>query len=374
MLKLLPKFQQKYLPISYNFKFSFHFDKQSFYALNWRVFFVSLILGFLLAFVQNIIAGLPNISPLSFTSTTDNFYKLLPKLENIPNNFSLTTKQSFIPQTFASGSFDQATAYTVVDLDSGKVIAEKDLTGRHKIASITKIMTAIVALDLASPEEYFTATRRAAREQPTKIGLVVGQKMKLEELLNAVLLTSANDAAAMIKDGIDAKYGSSVFIRAMNAKASFLDLKNTSFDNPQGYDGDLNYSSVGDLAILTNYALTNYPLIRDIVEKDYQFLAQDSYHKQYDLYNWNGLLDVYPQVKGVKIGNTDKAGKTTVVVSEREGKKLVAILLGAPGVLERDLWTADLLDYGYHEEYGLEEINITESDLKHKYSTWQYFH
>lgn len=88
------------------------------------------------------------------------------------------------------------------------------------------------------------------------------------------------------------------------------------------------------------------------------------------LYNWNGLVGVYPHIIGVKIGNTGKAGKTTIVLSERENKKLLVVALGAPGIIERDLWASQLLDAGYHDILGLPAIDITEYDLRQKYATW----
>ena len=96
-------------------------------------------------------------------------------------------------------------------------------------------------------------------------------------------------------------------------------------------------------------------------------------HKQFDLYNWNGLLDVYPDVHGVKIGNTAAAQKTTIVYSTRGGKKLVAVVLGAPDITKRDLWAAKLLDIGYQQTLGLPPVNVTEEQLAAKYSTWHYW-
>src|SRR5690606_3687251 len=96
-------------------------------------------------------------------------------------------------------------------------------------------------------------------------------------------------------------------------------------------------------------------------------------HKQFDLYNWNGLLGVYPGASGVKIGNTGDAQKTTIVTAERNGKKLLVVVLGAPGVLERDMWAAELLDLGFEKQYGMAPINVTEEQLRAKYKTWKYW-
>lgn len=314
-------------------------------------------------------------SPLSQTKENiADLKSLLPKLQEKKNTFSLIPMQeNIVSSAYASDLDIPAASYIVLDFDSGEILAEKDSSQILPIASLTKVMTSVVALDLANPDEIFTVSQNAADKPATKIGVVAGQKMTLRELLNAALLTSANDATEAIKDGIDNKYSSRVFINAMNEKARFLGLSNSSFSNAQGFDSAKNFSNARNFAILSHYALTNYPLISETVKKDYEFLPQDRNRKQFDLYNWNGILGVYPNISGIKIGNTDNALFTTAVVSEREGKKVLVVLLGAPGVLERDLWASQLLDIGF-EKLGLPKIAITEDQLLEKYSTWRYWY
>jgi D-alanyl-D-alanine carboxypeptidase len=298
-----------------------------------------------------------------------------PKLKQKNNDFKLKKETMIMNQAYAENipqTYDSAAGYALVDLDTGKVLAEKNGDKQIAIASITKIMTAVVALDLARPDEVFTVTEQAAAMPPTKLVLTPGEKMTLEELLNASLMTSANDATEEIRDGVNEKYGDEIFIKAMNEKAAILGMKHSHFTTPQGFDYANNSSSPEDLAVLSAYALKNYPLIAEIVKKDYQFLPASGNHKQLDLYNWNGLIGVYPDTVGMKIGNTTAAGYTTTVVSNRGGKKLFAVLLGAPGVLERDMWTAQLLDRGYKETLALEPSNVTEEQLQAKYATWKY--
>lgn len=363
----------------------------------WKVFILSLVAQFLISSLLSLGVRAPQM--LSFLAVptvkwessvlfsplpakVDIFDNLRLKLEEKKNDFQIENETSFItttyaaasytPQTLSSGNYEDASAYIAVDLDNGRVLASKNLSQRFPIASLTKIMTSIVALDLSSPEERFIVSYNASEQVPTKIGVVPGERMTLKELLQASMLTSANDAVEVIKEGIDQKYGQEVFIRAMNEKANILGLKNTHFQNPQGFDHSGQYSSVSDLAILSQYALTKYPLVADIAKDDYQFLPADENHKQFDLYNWNGLLGVYPSVSGLKIGNTDDAGYTTVVISERDGHKVLVAVLGAPGVLERDLWASELLDQSFGK-YGLSSAGITETDLRAKYATWRYF-
>lgn len=297
------------------------------------------------------------------------------KLEEKKNTFQLKKEsKQLVPVAHAEEphASDQAAAYALVDLDTGKILASKNGDQAMPIASITKIMTAVVALDLASPSEVFTVTQRAASEPPTKIVILPGERITLEELLNASLLTSANDATEQIREGIDTKYQKEIFVQAMNKKAEFLGLNHTHFGNPQGFDYGDNHSSPEDVAVLAQYALNKYPLIADIVKKNFQQFPADANHQKFDLYNWNGLIGVYPDTKGVKIGNTDAAGYTTSVVSTRNGKTLAAVVLGAPGVLERDLWAAELLDVGYQKTLGLAPVGVTEDQLREKYGTWEY--
>lgn len=325
-----------------------------------------LILGI---FSQTFNVPMKFISPLSQKKVSA-LSVVRAKLEQKQNTYSVKKTRSFIAAAQAASNYDESTAYAVIDYDTGEVIAEKSLSRPVPIASVTKIMTAIIALDLAAPNELFSVTQRAANVIPTKIVVEPWETFILTELLHASLLTSANDATEVIREGIDTKYGDKVFIDAMNIKAKFIGLKNSHFVNPQGFDAREHYSSVEDLAILTHYALTHYPLIAEIVEKDQEYLPETNRHKRYVLYNWNGLLGVYPDISGMKIGNTEDAGMTTIVTAEREGKKLIAIVLGAPGILERDLWASQLLDLGYETKMSLPPINVTEEQLRAKYDTW----
>lgn len=335
-----------------------------------RYFIISLIAVFLMVVLQHIQwFNKSLVSPKFLKSPVKSFEH---NLEIGSWDFDIKQDLILINEASAALDYDQASAYLVLDFDSGEVLKQKSMSKKLPIASLTKVMTSVVALDLAKPTDLFTVSRNAADQIPTKLSLVVGQKLTLEELLNGLLLVSANDGAEVIKEGINKEYGGEIFVEAMNTKAKLLGLKNTNFENPQGFDGANHQSSAEDLAKLIKYALTNYPMISDIVKKDYQFYPEDNNHKQIDMYNWNGLLGVYPNAMGVKIGNTADAGYTTSVLSSREGKKVLVVLLGAPGVLERDLWTSQLLDLGF-EKRGLSAINITEQKLKDKYATWKYW-
>lgn len=351
--------------------------KMSLSTFNKRSFWISMVGGFMMAFFQ--MNGFANLDVFKFnkhtpieSASTKFETEIMPLLQKVPNSFKLSRQSNNAPIAYAGTAYgyDNASAYALVNLDTGEVIESKNGDEKISIASLTKVMTVIVALDLADPEEEFTVSKRASAQIPTKIGVVAGQRMKLSELISASMLTSANDAVEVIREGIDHKYGGSVFIDAMNRKAQILGLSHTHFSNPQGFDNVNHYSTPFDLAVLTGYALENYPLLAEIAKRDYEFLSANASHKQFDLYNWNGLIGVYPSTTGLKIGNTEDAGKTTIVVSQRGGTRLGAVLLGAPGILERDLWVAELLDTGYEKTRNMKRVAITEEDLQAKYATW----
>jgi serine-type D-Ala-D-Ala carboxypeptidase (penicillin-binding protein 5/6) len=336
--------------------------------IRWRVFLLSLVCQFIITSLVTLGIRPPQLVG-GAESKVDLMEDIKPKLEERKDSFSLEDRE-FIPTALAAGDFNLAASYIAVDFDSGKVLAEKNSSKQIPIASLSKIMTAVVSLDLAHSEDLFIVSKKASEIEPTKMGLIPGQSWSVEELLHGLLLTSSNDAAQVLMEGVDQKYNKDIFITSMNEKARIIGLKSCHFENPQGFDGDVCSSS--DMAILTHYALTNYPLINTIVQKDYQFFPETETHKQADLYNWNGLLGVYPGVMGVKIGNTSAAKYTTIVLSKRGDRKVLAVLLGAPGVLQRDLWTAQLLDSSF-EALGQDPVNVTEEELKQKYATWKYF-
>lgn len=352
-------------------KFSFkHLPISLFYL---HVFLCACITIFLIVSIQLLKVSLRKAaSPIPDGRTITDI--IVPKLKEKKNTFSIKKPIGGLIETAnAAADFDQANGYALMDFNTGEMLMSKNSEEKLPIASLTKLMTAVVALDLAFVTETFIVSPAAAQEVPTNIGINAGEKMTLEELLNAMLLTSANDAAEVLREGIDQKYGSTVFIKAMNDKAKFIGLKNTHFTNPQGFDNPSHYSSADDLAVLSHYAIKNYPSIAKIVQKDYEFIPANSNHSQFDLYNWNGLLGVYPDVLGIKIGNTDNAGYTTAVLSNRGGKKLLAVVLGAGGILQRDEWAAELLDLGYQRTIGLDPVNVTEEQLQAKYATWKYW-
>ncbi len=359
---------------------------------NLKVFAVSFVSVLMMVFLQYIVVnlkahsdqfcmkvwnfqlyGCPSSLVSPQTQDTISMEQVLPKLHVQRDGYKVQHPTRLITPAVAGADYDQAHSYVVINYDTGEVLAEKSSKQAVPMASTTKIMSAMIALDLASADELFTVSEDAPKTIPTRLALTPGEKFTVEELLNAALLTSANDCVQVLKENIDQKYGKGVFVEAMNRKAAMLGLSNTHFANPQGFDDPEHYASADDLAIISHYALTHYPLISQIVAKDHGVLTASKLHTESWLNNWNGLIGVYPGTFGIKIGNTDNAKNTTVVAAEREGHQVLVVTLGAPGVLERDLWTAQLLDLGFAKLANLKPVNITEQQLRTKYQSWKYF-
>jgi D-alanyl-D-alanine carboxypeptidase len=290
---------------------------------------------------KELLERIPQTSPLSVQ-------KILPTPEEIPAYIT----------------------YATADLTTRQIIAGRNEQTPKAIASLTKVMTAIVTQDLVPDQMLLEVTPYAAEQIPTKLGLRPGEQLQVEELLAASLLTSANDAAQVIADGIEQHYPGVTFAELMNHKADVLHLTSTRFSNPQGFDSPSNKSTAHDLLQLTSYLWSHYPVLRDLAAKDQVQAEKTIWHKQYDFKNWNGLIGVYPGAMGLKIGNTDQAGKTIIAVAEREGKTIAVVVLGAQSVTERDIVAAALLDQAFASLYGLPPANISEAMLIAKYQSW----
>lgn len=258
-----------------------------------------------------------------------------------------------------------------VNMDTGEVYYAANSDKRLPMASTTKIMTSMVAMDLASLDEQFIVEQAATEVEPTIIGVKTGEKLSTRELIQGGLLTSGNDAMAVLAEEIGKKYGgdTELFVEAMNEKAKLLGLKNTSFTNPQGYDNPEHYSTCEDLAVITNYALTHYPELSQIVTKKEGYLTANATHAGFRLPNWNMLIGTYPGADGVKIGNTGEAGHTTVASATRDGKRIIAVVLGAENILKRDLSAAELLNVGF-QAVGISPFPMTEDILRTRIKDW----
>ena len=234
-----------------------------------------------------------------------------------------------------------AEASIVVDAESGAMIAADDPGERRPIASTTKLMTALLTLERADPAEVFATAGYDAAPIESQIGLTEGERLTVRDLLVALLLESANDAAVTLAEGVEGSVNE--FVAAMNERAEKLGLDDTSYANPIGLDDPANYSTASDLAELTRRLMRN-ERFRDIVEEPSLPLRSGDVPRVVD--NRNDLVGEAPLVDGVKTGYTLGAGHVLVGSAADEGHRVISVVLGALSETARDEGTLDLLRYG----------------------------
>ncbi len=233
-----------------------------------------------------------------------------------------------------------ATAWTLYDADSGIVMASQDADTERPMASVTKIMTALVVRDNAELEERVRITESAAATGEAEIGIAPGELWSVEDLLIAVLVRSGNDAAVALAEYV----GGSVegFADLMNDKAAELGLEHSHFVNPHGLDADGHYTSANDLAVMAAVALEDPILARMARTRLVKFRPDPAGVDRFAR-STNNLLGVYPGVVGFKTGFTNKAGLVLVSVLERGGRTLIGVVMQSEAHFDD---SRELLDWG----------------------------
>ncbi len=227
----------------------------------------------------------------------------------------------------------------VIEVDSGSVIYEKNASQSLTMASTTKIMTAICAIEEGDMAKKVKIAPEAVGVEGSSIYLKGDENLTLRELVYGLMLNSGNDAAVAIAHAVSG--GVDEFANLMNKKAKEIGAKNTQFKNPNGLDEEGHYTTAHDLALITAYGLKNEEFRK--ISSTYQTTIGESEEKRY-LTNHNKLLKRYEGCIGVKTGFTKKSGRCLVSAAQRGGVTLVAVTLSAP-----DDWTdhANMLNYGF---------------------------
>lgn len=283
---------------------------------------------------------------------------------------------SWKPQGWGSGEYLTTLpiikAGVVLDFDNGGVIWSMNLKQKIATASLSKLATVTTALDIANGNTPVLVTQTAADEIPTKIGLMQGESLTLEDAIAAAIMTSANDSAEAIAQSLGEGVGGddSKFMELVNLKLKKLGAVDSNFTNATGLDDSSHYSTVFDLAIIAHDAKINYPVVASDAASSYKRLDANQNHKLYDLPNWNALLGTYPGVNGLKIGYTEAAGYSTIVTAERDGKKLMAVVIGANSIEDREKAAATLLNYGF-EKYGIAAYPVNQLNLTKRFNDWK---
>lgn len=244
---------------------------------------------------------------------------------------------------------NHAKAAALIDVTSGRILFSQRGDEPMKIASLTKIMTAIVAIEQGRLDDKVIVSARAAGKEGSSLYLKAGEKMTLRNLLYGLMLRSGNDAAVAIAEHIGGSVEGFAFL--MNEKAEELGLANSHFVNPHGLDHPGHHMSANDLAKLSAYALRN-PEFNKIVETRVRKAPNPHESWDYKWVNKNKMLTAYEGADGVKTGYTKQALRTLVSSATREGQQLAAVTLN-----DGNDWKDHqaLLDYGFRN-FPLQEI------------------
>ncbi len=239
-----------------------------------------------------------------------------------------------------SASTSSASSYVLMDMTTGRVLASKNMNSKKLIASITKIMSSIVAIERGNLDELITVDDSISKAYGSGIYIEVGEEITLRDLLYGLMLRSGNDAASMIASHIAGS--EEKFVELMNEKAKELGMKNTTFYNASGLPTPHgNYSSCYDMALLTRYAMKN-PEYQEIVKtKKHQVVTNK---KTYIWNNKNKLLR-YDYITGGKTGYTEESGRTLVSTASIDGMNLVVVT-----IRDSDDWNTHLELYKYAKD------------------------
>jgi D-alanyl-D-alanine carboxypeptidase len=239
----------------------------------------------------------------------------------------------------------QAEAQLLIEASTGKVLHAENATYPWYPASVTKIMTAYTTLRAvkegrASLDTLLTVTRNATAQQPTKMGFKVGTTVTVDNALKMLMVKSANDVAVTIAEGI----GGSIegFAELMNANARRLGMSQSNFVNPNGLPAENHVSSARDLGILAR------ALIREFPEYDSYWHISSIRYGNRVMRNYNSLIDRYPGADGLKTGFICASGYNVVASASRNGRRLIAIVLGAYSGSVRAQKAAQLLERGFN--------------------------
>ena len=237
-------------------------------------------------------------------------------------------------------------AAILVDEDSGTVLYEKNADEQRPIASITKVMTLLLTFEAMeagkiSREDTVPVSEHAYSMGGSQIWLEPGEEMTLDDMLKAICISSANDAAVAVAEYVGGSEGA--FVSMMNEKAAALGMDRTHFENACGLDSEGHLSTARDVATMSREVLLHHPEV-----EDYCMIWSDSLRGgETQLVNTNKLLRRYTGITGLKTGTTGKAGVCISASAERDGLRLVAVVLGAASSEDRFDAATALLDYGF---------------------------
>lgn len=299
-----------------------------------------------------------NLPTLSFNYLNHNsFYKsiFILILSTIIIFLNIQRTQAVQPPSIT------ASTAAVIDTKTGQALYDKHMHLHRPPASLTKILTAIVAIEKGDLNDIVTVSRKAAYQEGSSIYLEKGEKITLEDLLYGIMLASGNDAAVAIAEHLSGSVEN--FARLMNIKAKQMGAKNSNFLNPHGLPQAGHYSTAYDLAMIMKKALENEIFARITATKE-KTISWNNNTWGRGLRNHNKLLWSYPGITGGKTGYTRAAGPCLIASASKGKRKVIAVVLNSASKNIKYRETRELLDYGINN--FKEKIIINKRDVIHK--------
>lgn len=234
-----------------------------------------------------------------------------------------------------------AKSAVLIEAATGRVLYQQNAYEKMPMASTTKIMTALVAIENGNLNDTVVVGENASGVEGSSIWLSVGEKMSLSNMLFGLMLASGNDAAVAIAEHIGGTVGG--FVDMMNRKAQEIGAYNTHFANPNGLPADDHYTTAYDLALISAYAMQNETFCQ-IVKTQYKTLPWEGHEWNRVVKNKNKILWNYEGGNGIKTGFTEDAGRCLAAAAQRDGMQLVSVVLSAPDMFDDCM---ALMDYGF---------------------------
>ena len=272
-----------------------------------------------------------------------------------PTDVTITASELGISSDTVTPSALHAKAYCLMDADSNQILAGHNENKKLPMASTTKIMTSIVALEQGNLNDTVTASAYAASMPDVQLNMKKDEQFRLKDLMYSLMLESHNDTAVAIAEHI----GGSVndFARLMNDKAEELGCENTHFVTPNGLDDNDHYTTASDLCKIAGYAIQSKKFLKIIQTPSYSFMNTDN-TKSYSLSNKDAFLNLYKGAIGIKTGFTGNAGYCFVGGAKRKGTTLISSVLACgwpPNKSYKWSDTTALMNYGF-EKYTKHSI------------------
>lgn len=253
---------------------------------------------------------------------------------------------------YAKDNISDAKSSILMDVNTGRVLYSNNSNLKLPMASTTKIITVLLAIENADLNDIVSISRNASIQEGSSVYLKEGEKLKLEDLLYCIMLRSGNDAAVAVAEHISGSVED--FAKLMNNRASTIGAKNTNFTNPHGLPDNDHYTTSYDLALITRDALKNKIFAKIVGTKKYTIsrLSNESWDRV--LQNKNKMLWQYPGGDGVKTGYTKKAGRCLVSSATKENWQILCVVLNCS-----DTWgsSAKLLNYGFENYDNIKVID-----------------